>query len=95
MALIGVVISINSTSLHGQNEELALDYFNSGEFEKALALYISLHEQTPSEWINLEGAAYCLLKLGRLQEAQARGQGGVEKQTFIVHSIEKAGRKIA
>lgn len=39
-----VSVLLFSTGINSQNEQLALDYFNSGEFEKALIFYNKLYE---------------------------------------------------
>ena len=49
-----------------------------GDLEEALALSMELHERNPAEWHHLERAALCLLKLDRLNEAQARAMNAVD-----------------
>ena len=45
-----LLIIITTTSVYAQNEALAKNYFEQGEYEKALAIYDKLYDRNPNRF---------------------------------------------
>lgn len=53
-----------------QNEELALDYFEKGEFEKAVTLYEEIHEKQQNNLFLFEKLLHCYRQLEQFGKAE-------------------------
>ena len=53
-----------------QNEELALDYFEKGEFEKAVTLYEEIYDKQTNNLFLFEKLLQCYRQLQQFEKAQ-------------------------
>ena len=53
-----------------QNEQLALDYFEKGEFEKAVTLYEEIHTKQPTNLFFFEKLLHCYRQLQQFDKAE-------------------------
>lgn len=54
-----------------QNEQLALDYFEKGEFEKAVTLFEEIHTKQPSNLFSFEKLLNCYRQLQQFDKAES------------------------
>ncbi|HEX8574810.1 MAG TPA: tetratricopeptide repeat protein [Flavobacterium sp.] len=59
-----------SLSVFAQNEQLALNYFERGEFEKALASYEALSKLQPGNFVFFQKQTECLQQLSQFDKAE-------------------------
>lgn len=57
-------------SLFSQNEALARQYFQDGNFKKAVVYYQKLHNENPANLSNLQGLVTCYQQLETYEEAE-------------------------
>ena len=53
-----------------QNDQLALDYFEKGEFEKAVILYEEIHTKQPTNLFFFEKLLHCYRQLQQFDKAE-------------------------
>ncbi len=68
--LLSIIVFIFSVAAFGQNEQLANNYFERGEFEKALVIYEQLDEKQPSNTFIAQRMAATYQQLEQYDKAQ-------------------------
>ena len=68
-----------SLFVHGQNEQLALNYFDRGEFEKALVSYEELLKAQPNNFNYFQKAVECYQQLQQFEKAEKAIQERLDK----------------
>jgi tetratricopeptide (TPR) repeat protein len=76
-----IVLLLLSFSLfvHAQNEQLALNYFDRGEFEKALVSYEELLKAQPNNFNYFQKAVECYQQLKQFEKAEKAIQGRLDQ----------------
>jgi len=67
--IITIIAVFISVTLFAQNEQLAYNYFEKGEFEKALATYQDLEKKQPNNTFFIQKIAACMQQLQQYAEA--------------------------
>ncbi|MDV6167575.1 tetratricopeptide repeat protein [Flavobacterium sp. DG1-102-2] len=67
--IITIIAFFISVTLFAQNEQLAYNYFEKGEFEKALATYQDLEKKQPNNTFFIQKIAACMQQLQQYAEA--------------------------
>lgn len=68
--LISILIFIYSLSVFSQNEQLAANYFDRGDFEKALISYEELEKSQPNNGFYFQRLMECYQQLSQFDKAQ-------------------------
>lgn len=71
-----------------QNEQLALDYFEKGEFEKAVAMLESISDQQPSNFYFFEKTIDCYQQLQQFEKAEKLIESRKKKYAHPVLFVE-------
>lgn len=77
--LFAIITFLWSVTAFAQNEQLAQNYFEKGEFEKALVIYQDLEERHHSNTFFIQKIAACLQQLERYEEAEKMLTDRLEK----------------
>ena len=67
--ILAIIAFFCSVAVFAQNEQLAYNYFEKGEFEKALVTYQDLEKKQPGNTFFVQKIAACLQQLQRYDEA--------------------------
>ncbi|TRZ43961.1 tetratricopeptide repeat protein [Robertkochia solimangrovi] len=68
--LIIFVFVLGSCGLYAQDQAIAHQYFNDGNFEKALVYFEKLHRKNPMNQNYIRSLVYCYQELDRLDDAE-------------------------
>jgi tetratricopeptide (TPR) repeat protein len=68
--IIFIIAFLWSVAVFSQNEQLALNYMEKGEFEKALVIYQDLEKKQPNNTFFIQKIAGCLQQLKQYGEAE-------------------------
>lgn len=68
--IIAIIVLLWSVGVFAQNEQLAHNYVDKGEFEKALVIYQDLEQKQPNNTFLIQRMALCLQQLQRYEEAR-------------------------
>lgn len=77
--IIALLFIFLSLFVHGQNEQLALNYFDRGEFEKALVSYEELLKAQPNNFNYFQKAVECYQQLQQFDKAEKAIQERLDK----------------
>ncbi len=77
--LFAIITFLWSVTAFAQNEQLAQNYFEKGEFEKALVIYQDLEERHHNNTFFIQKIAACLQQLERYEEAEKMLTDRLEK----------------
>jgi tetratricopeptide (TPR) repeat protein len=77
--IIALLFIFLSLFVHGQNEQLALNYFDRGEFEKALVSYEELLKAQPNNFNYFQKAVECYQQLQQFEKAEKAIQERLDK----------------
>lgn len=77
--IIALLFIFLSLLVHGQNEQLALNYFDRGEFEKALVSYEDLLKAQPNNFNYFQKAVECYQQLQQFDKAEKAIQERLDK----------------
>ena len=77
--IIALLFIFLSLFVHGQNEQLALNYFDRGEFEKALVSYEELLKAQPNNFNYFQKAVECYQQLQQFDKAEKAIQDRLDK----------------
>lgn len=77
--IIALLFIFLSLLVHGQNEQLALNYFDRGEFEKALVSYEELLKAQPNNFNYFQKAVECYQQLQQFDKAEKAIQERLDK----------------
>lgn len=77
--IIALLFILLSLFVHGQNEQLALNYFDRGEFEKALVSYEELLKAQPNNFNYFQKAVECYQQLQQFEKAEKAIQERLDK----------------
>lgn len=77
--IIALLFIFLSLLVHGQNEQLALNYFDRGEFEKALVSYEDLLKAQPNNFNYFQKAVECYQQLKQFDKAEKAIQERLDK----------------
>ncbi len=77
--LFAIITFLWSVTAFAQNEQLAQNYFEKGEFEKALVIYQDLEERHHNNTFFIQKIAACLQQLERYGEAEKMLTDRLEK----------------
>lgn len=67
--IVTIIAFLWSVAVFAQNEQLAYNYFDKGEFEKALAIYQDLEKKQPNNTFYIQKIAACHQQLKQYAEA--------------------------
>ncbi|MFD2601485.1 tetratricopeptide repeat protein [Flavobacterium suzhouense] len=68
--IVAIIALFCSVAVFAQNEQLAFNYFEKGEFEKALATYQDLEKKQPGNTFFIQKIVACQQQLQKYQEAE-------------------------
>lgn len=68
--IIAIIVLLWSVGVFAQNEQLAHNYVDKGEFEKALVIYQDLEQKQPNNTFLIQRMVLCLQQLQRYDEAK-------------------------
>ncbi len=68
--IITVLVFLWSVVVFSQNEQLALNYFDAGEFEKALVIYQDIAEKQPNNTFLIQKITACYQQLQQYDKAE-------------------------
>ena len=68
--IVAIIVLLWSVTVFAQNEQLAHNYVDKGEFEKALVIYQDLEQKQPNNTFLIQRMALCLQQLQRYDEAK-------------------------
>ncbi|GAA4046461.1 tetratricopeptide repeat protein [Flavobacterium chungnamense] len=77
--IIALLFIFLSLFVHAQNEQLALNYFDRGEFEKALVSYEELLKAQPNNFNYFQKAVECYQQLQQFDKAEKAIQERLDK----------------
>lgn len=77
--IIALLFLFLSLLVHSQNEQLALNYFDRGEFEKALVSYEELLKAQPNNFNYFQKAVECYQQLQQFDKAEKAIQERLDK----------------
>jgi len=77
--IIALLFLFLSSFIHAQNEQLALNYFDRGEFEKALVSYEELLKAQPNNFNYFQKAVECYQQLQQFEKAEKAIQELLDK----------------
>jgi tetratricopeptide (TPR) repeat protein len=77
--IIALLFLFLSLFVHAQNEQLALNYFDRGEFEKALVSYEELLKAQPNNFNYFQKAVECYQQLQQFEKAEKAIQERLDK----------------
>lgn len=86
--LFGIIAFLWSVAVFSQNEQLAQNYFEKGEFEKALVIYQDLEKKQPTNVFVVQRIAACYQQLQKYAEAEALLTDKLEKTERPVFYVE-------
>ena len=64
------ILFLSSFWVSAQNEQLALDYFDKGEFQKALTLFEEISTKQPSNYFFFQKVVECYQQLQQYDNAE-------------------------
>ena len=64
------ILFLSSFWVSAQNEQLALDYFDKGEFQKALTLFEEISTKQPSNYFFFQKVVECYQQLQQYDKAE-------------------------
>lgn len=67
--ILAIIVFFCSVAVFAQNEQLAYNYFEKGEFEKALVMYQELEQKQPNNTFFIQKIAACYQQLQKYAEA--------------------------
>lgn len=82
--ILAIIAFFCSVAVFAQNEQLAYNYFEKGEFEKALVMYQDLEKKQPNNTFFIQRIAACM------QQLQQYGEAG----KFLADRLDKSGQPL-
>lgn len=82
--LFGIIAFLWSVVVFAQNEQLAQNYFEKGEFEKAMVIYQDLEKKQPNNILYVQKTVACQQQL----------QLYVDAEKFLEDKLEKTGKPV-
>ena len=90
--LIGLVLLLTSCSLFAQNEKLANEYYRSGEYEKAAAIYKKLWDVQQRRESYYDRFFDCLLSIQDYDRAEREVRSRMKSEPKNIRLLVKLGR---
>ena len=78
--LFFVLFSLVAMTMYGQNQQLAIQYYNSGEYEKAGDVYLSLYNKNPRQYSYFNRYVDCLIQAQDFQGAEKSIKAEIKKK---------------
>lgn len=82
--ILAIIAFFCSVAVFAQNEQLAYNYFEKGEFEKALVMYQDLEKKHPNNTFFIQKIAACMQQLQQYGEAEK----------FLADRLDKSGQPL-
>lgn len=86
--IVAIIALFCSVAVFAQNEQLAFNYFEKGEFEKALATYQDLEKKQPGNTFFIQKIVACQQQLQKYQEAEKYLKEKIERTNQPLLCVE-------
>ena len=86
--LLAIITLLCSVAVYSQNEQLAQNYFEKGEFEKSLVIYQDLEKKQPGNIFYSQKIVACMQQLQQYTQAEALIEDKLEKTQKPIFFVE-------